>query len=64
VFASAAAAFFVARPWDQLTNEDLLIVEGGGARRNMRHVCVLGQGGQQFGLAFFDSRAAFERLLE
>ena len=30
----------------------------------MRHVCVLGQGGQQFGLAFFDSRAAFERLLE
>ena len=63
-FASAAAAFFVARPWDQLTNEDLLIVEGGRAPRNMRHVSVLGQGGQQFGLAFFDSRAAFERLLE
>ena len=63
-FASAAAAFFVARPWDQLTSEDLLIVEGGGAPRNMRHVSVLGQGGQQFGLAFFDSRAAFERLLE
>ena len=30
----------------------------------MRHVSVLGQGGQQFGLAFFDSRVAFERLLE
>lgn len=63
-FASAAAAFFVARPWDDLANEDLLIVEGGGAARNMRHVSVLGQGGQHFGLAFFDSRAAFERLLE
>lgn len=63
-FASAAAAFFVARPWDHLTNEDLLIVEGGGTPRNMRHLSVLGQGGQQFGLAFFDSRAAFERLLE
>ena len=63
-FASAAAAFFVARPWDQLTNEDLLIVEGGNAPRNMRHVSVLGQGGQQFGLAFFDSRAAFEHLLK
>jgi tetratricopeptide (TPR) repeat protein len=62
-FASAAAAFFVARPWDHLTNEDLLIVEGGRAPRNMRHISVLGQGGQQFGLAFFDSRAAFERLL-
>ena len=63
-FADAAAAFFVARPWNHLTNEDLLIVEGGRAPRDMRHVSVLGQGGQQFGLAFFDSRAAFGRLLE
>lgn len=63
-FASAAAAFFAVRPWDHLTNEDLLIVEAPHAPRNMRHVSVLGQGGQQFGLAFFDSRAAFERLLE
>jgi hypothetical protein len=37
-FASAAAAFFVARPWDHLTNEDLLIVEDRHAPRNMRHV--------------------------
>lgn len=63
-FAGAAAAFFGARPWDHLTNEDLLVVEGGRAPRGMRHLCVLGQGGQQFGLAFFDSRAAFERLVE
>jgi hypothetical protein len=63
-FASAAAASFVARPWDHLTNEDLLIVEDRHAPRNMCHVSVLGQGGQQFGLAFFDSRTAFDRLLE
>jgi tetratricopeptide (TPR) repeat protein len=63
-FASAAAAFFVARPWDHLTNEDLIIVESGRAPRNMRHVSLLGAGGQQFGLAFFDSRRAFERVLE
>lgn len=63
-FASAAAAFFVARPWDQLANDDLLIVDGGRTPRDMRHVSVLGQGGQQFGLAFFDSRDAFERLIE
>jgi tetratricopeptide (TPR) repeat protein len=63
-FASAAAAFYVARPWDHLTNEDLLIAEGGQAPRNMRHASVLGQGGHQFGCAFFDSRAAFERFLE
>lgn len=63
-FASAAAGFFVARPWDHLTNDDLVIVESAHAPRNMCHVSVLGQAGQQFGLAFFDSRRAFERLLD
>ncbi len=63
-FAGAAAAFFTARPWNHLANEDLIIVDGGHAPRTMRHLCVLGQGGQQFGLSFFDSRRAFERLLE
>jgi tetratricopeptide (TPR) repeat protein len=63
-FASAAAAFFVAQPWDHLANEDLVIVESAHAPRNMCHVSVLGQAGQQFGLAFFDSRGAFERLLD
>ena len=63
-FASAAAAFFVARPWDHLATEDLVIVESAHAPRNMCHVSVLGQAGQQFGLAFFDSRRAFERLLD
>ena len=63
-FASAAAAFFVARPWDHLANDDLVIVESALAPRNMRHVSVLGQAGHQFGAAFFDSRRAFERVLE
>jgi hypothetical protein len=63
-FASAAAAFFLARPWDLLANEDLLIVDGRRGPRNMRHMSVLGQGGQQFGLSFYDSRRAFERLLQ
>lgn len=63
-FASAAAEFYEARPWQHLTNEDLLIVDGGRAPRNMRHVVVLGQGGMEFGLAFFESRAAFERMMD
>jgi tetratricopeptide (TPR) repeat protein len=63
-FASAAAAFFVAQPWNHLTNEDLLIVDSARAPRNMRHVSVLGHGGQEFGLGFFDSRAAFKRVLD
>jgi tetratricopeptide (TPR) repeat protein len=63
-FASAAAAFFVARPWDHLTDDDLVVVESEHAPRNMRHLSVLGQGRQQFGIAFFDSRRAFERVLD
>jgi tetratricopeptide (TPR) repeat protein len=62
-FADAAAIFFAARPWEQLSNEDLLVVDGARVPQQLRHVCVLGRGGQQFGLAFFDERAAFERLL-
>jgi tetratricopeptide (TPR) repeat protein len=63
-FADAAAAFFGARPWMHLANEDLIVIDGPDAPRTMRHVCVLGQGGEQFGIAFFDSRRAFEQVLE
>ena len=31
---------------------------------SMQHLSVLGQGGQQFGILFFDSRDAFERVLD
>src|SRR5215212_9671226 len=63
-FAAAAAAFYTARPWDRLTTEDLVVVESDQAPPDMRHLCVLGQDGHEFGIAFFDSRRAFERLLD
>lgn len=63
-FAEAAAAFYTARPWDHLANEDLLVVEGDGVPKAMRHLSVLGQGGQQFGVSFFESRQAFDRVLD
>ena len=62
-FAEAAAAFYDARIWDHLANEDLIVIEAEGAPRRRRHVSVLGQGGQLFGLSFFESRAAFARVL-
>jgi tetratricopeptide (TPR) repeat protein len=61
-FADAAAIFFRAAPWQYLTNEDLIAVKAQQVPKGMRHVCVLGNGGQQFGLAFFESREAFERI--
>jgi hypothetical protein len=63
-FADAAAAFYAARVWEQLANEDLVIVSGETIPRSMRHISVLGQGGQEYGLAFFDSRKAFEGTLD
>jgi tetratricopeptide (TPR) repeat protein len=63
-FAEAAASFYRARVWDRLANEDLIAVESDGAPEALQHLSVLGQGGQEFGISFFDSRAAFESLLD
>jgi hypothetical protein len=46
-----------------LTNEDLIAVEAPKAPKGMACLCVLGNGGEQFGFAFFESRRAFERTL-
>lgn len=62
-FAEAAARFYGAHLWQHLTNDDLVVVEAPDAPKQMAHICVLGNGGEQFGLAFFDSRRAFERLV-
>ena len=61
-FADAAATFFRAAPWRYLTNEDLILINTPQVPTGMRHVSVLGNAGQQFGLAFFESRKAFERI--
>lgn len=63
-FADAAASFYRAHLWDHLANEDLIVMQSDGAPKAMQHLSVLGQGGEQFGISFFDSREAFERLLE
>lgn len=62
-FADAADVFYRARPWDRLTNDDLIIVEGDDVPKTMRHITVMGNGGQQFGLSFFGSRKTFEGVL-
>lgn len=63
-FADAAARFYKARVWEHLANVDLIVAKGPRVVRGMAHVSVLGNGGQEFGLAFFESRKAFERLID
>ena len=62
-FAEAAARFYDAHPWQYLANEDLIVVDAPGAPKGLSCISVLGNGGEQFGLAFFESRRAFERTL-
>jgi hypothetical protein len=63
-FAEAAVSFYTARVWDYLANEDLIVVDSERMPRAMQHVSVLGQGGQEFGISFFESREAFEGVLD
>ncbi len=62
-FADAAVAFHRAGIWRHLSNDDLVVVESPATPRALSHLCVLGDGGLQFGLAFFPTRAAFDTLL-
>lgn len=62
-FAAAAARFYEAKPWRHLANDDLIVVATKGAPRGMRHLCVLGRGGQEFGVGFYPSEKAFSKVL-
>lgn len=62
-FAVAAARFYEAKPWRHLANDDLIVVTTKGAPRGMRYMCVLGRGGQEFGVGFYPSEKAFSKVL-
>lgn len=61
-FAEAASRFYCARPWDELTDEDLIHIEHPTAPPGMAYVSVMGHGGMTFGLSFFESLKAYEKM--
>jgi tetratricopeptide (TPR) repeat protein len=61
-FAEAARRFYLAAPWRYLTDEDLIHVEAPSVERGLRHLTVLGAGGQVFGLGFFETVEDFEAI--
>ncbi len=61
-FAEAAQRFYLAAPWRYLTDEDLIHVEAPSIERDLRHLTVLGAGGQTFGLGFFENPEDFEAV--
>jgi len=62
-FADAAKAFYEAKPWRHLTNDDLIRVESPRIGDELSHVSVMGAGGREFGLAFLASRDDFDNLV-
>ena len=62
-FAEAAYLFYRAAPWRHLSNEDLLWIEVKGFPGELSHVMVMGAGGEEHGLLFFENPAQFEVML-
>lgn len=63
-YAEAAAKFYQARLWDELSDDDLLEITQPAPPPGMRYVSVLGHGGQTFGLGFFGSLEEYEKMYD
>lgn len=61
-FAEAAKAFYEAAPWRLLTNDDLIRVEDPEIDPRLQCCVVLGNGGEVFGLSFFEGAGEFETM--
>jgi hypothetical protein len=61
-FADAAQAFYEARPWRHLSDDDLIAIESPQGPPGTQFAQVLGAGGQTFGLGFVPSRKVHEDL--
>lgn len=63
-FAQAAKEFYEAAPWRHLSNEDLLELVSPKPDKGLGFATVMGAGGREFGLAFFESRQQRNRMFE
>lgn len=63
-FADAAAEFHSAEPWRHLTDEDPIAVTSPRPPAGLGWLTVMGAAQREFGLAFFESRRAYDRMFE
>lgn len=63
-FAEAAKALYESRPWQHLSDVDLITVESPPSPKGLGHLVVLGAAGREYGLAFFGSPRDHERMRE
>ncbi len=62
-FAEAACEFYRAAPWRHLAGEDLIQIESPFVDAALRCVSVLGSGGMNYGLGFFESPDQFHEIV-
>ena len=63
-FADAAREFYLAAPWQHLSDADLVHVEAPAIGSGLRYFTVLGAAGRTFGLGFFTSPKEFDAVHE
>lgn len=63
-FAEAARQFAERAPWRWLSDEDLIQVESPELGEGLRYLCVMGAGGDQHGLLFFDTAEQWEEAFD
>lgn len=63
-FAHAARDFWRAKPWTLAEGETLWSIEPRPKLKPMRHVTVMGGGGEEFGLAFLDNPDRMRQMIE
>ena len=61
-FADAAKAFYEARPWRHLIDDDLIAIESPSGPPGTQFTQVLGAGGSTYGLGFVASRQVHEEM--
>lgn len=63
-FAEAAKEFYLAAPWQYLSDEDLIHVEAPPMDPSLRYLTVLGGAGVTFGLGFFERPEDLDAILD
>lgn len=62
LFADAARRFYLAEPWQHLTDQDLIVIERPKGDPRARCCVVMGNAGLQYGLAFYASADDYDDM--
>ncbi len=62
-FAGAAVQFHRAEPWERLDDSDPIQVKSPLGKKGLSLATIMGSGGEEFGIAFFESREQYDSMM-